>query len=166
MKTVTRITQSVAALALVSMTACSMQVQAPIQTQQQQQPPHTFVEQLRQAITGHPQESAVPQAHPWDTQAIQAPPAGIVGDPGDWKYQPVLPAPLPKVVWPALGAGDYLLPQAQPQRLVGPVVGPSASLLPALRWSAASGEFDMPQRDIKVEGPVDDCPIRPLRGPC
>ena len=106
MKTTICITQGLSALTLMAMAACSMQVQAPIQTQQQQ-PAHTLVEQLRQTITGHPQESAIPQAHPWDIQAIQAPPAGIVGDPADWKIRPVPP---PKVTWPAPGAGDFVNP--------------------------------------------------------
>lgn len=118
MKTHTRIPTAAAVAAMVLLASCSMPVQVPAQTQQQQQNTQTFIDQLRKLVQGPSQTS---KAYPWEE---------FVPDPL------LAPQPLPQVVWPALGAGDFpqTLPpvvwpapgagdfaQAQPQWLVGPV---------------------------------------------
>ena len=119
MKTHTRIAKVATAAAVLLMASCSMPVQVPAQTQQQQQNTQTFIDQLRKLVQGPSQTS---KAYPWEE---------IVPDPL------LAPQPLPQVVWPALGAGDFpqTLPpvvwpapgagdfetaKAQPQWLVGP----------------------------------------------
>ena len=111
MKTHTHIAKAAAATAMVLLASCSMPVQVPVQTQQQQQNTQTFVDQLRKLVQGPSQNS---RAYPWEE---------IVADPR------TAPQPLPQVVWPALGAGDYR-----------PVVIPD--VLPSVIWPApGAGDF-------------------------
>jgi hypothetical protein len=100
MKTHTHIAKAAAVAAMVLLASCSMPVQVPAQTQQQQQNTQTFIDQLRKLVQGPSQTS---KAYPWEE---------FVPDPL------LAPQPLPQVVWPALGAGDF--PQTLP-----PVVWPA-----------------------------------------
>jgi len=112
MKTHTHIAKAAAATAMVLLASCSMPVQVPVQTQQQQQNTQTFVDQLRKLVQGPSQNS---RAYPWEE---------IVADPR------TAPQPLPQVVWPAPGAGDFR-----------PVVIPD--VLPSVVWPApGAGDFE------------------------
>jgi hypothetical protein len=116
MKTHNGIAKVATAAAVLLMASCSMPVQVPVQTQQQQQNTQSLVEQLRKLVQGPSQAN---KTYPWE-EVVAAPqplpqvvwPARGAGD---------FPQTLPPVVWPAPGAGDFETAQAQPQWLVGPV---------------------------------------------
>lgn len=135
MKTHTRIAK-VATAAAVLLASCSMPVQVPVQTQQQQQNTQTLVEQLRKLIQGPSQTS---RAYPWEE---------IVPDPL------LAPQPLPQVVWPALGAGDYQ-----------PVVIPD--VLPSVVWPApGAGDFETrPPMPVLAQPQWLVGPVKDIRAP-
>jgi hypothetical protein len=183
----------------------------PVQTQQQQQNTQSLVEQLRKLVQGPSQTS---RAYPWEeivADPLTAPqplpqvvwPALGAGD---------FPQTLPPVIWPALGAGDFQTVKPAPVAGINPnivipelltsvvwpvkdiqvpapgaginpnivipelltsVVWPETPVLrpaviqntgirPEMLEPAGNGKTDL----IRVPGPVDDCPIRPMAGPC
>ena len=181
MKTHNGIAKVAAAAAMLLMASCSMPVQVPVQTQQQQQNNQTLIDQLRKLIPSRTQPDSGAQLRPWEEWSASpaALPQVVWPAPGAGDFETVQPAPPPRVNWPAPGAGDYLpvvIPDVLPSviwpapgagdfQTVRPVPETGVNrivVIPALLEPADHGKTDL----IRVPGPADDCPIRPMAGPC